>query len=77
MPLLDADRRGGASTPGNEIGWRPGRRLLLLAFDVGDRVSHGPDLLGVFIGNLKLKGFFKSHHKLDDIQRVRTQIVDE
>ena len=44
------------------------KRLLLLAFDIGDGVSDGGDLLGIFVGNLQLERFFKRHDKFHDVQ---------
>src|SRR5438552_2288571 len=48
-----------------------------LAFDVFHRVLHSRDLLGVFIGDLELECFLKSHYKLDDVERIGAQVVNE
>jgi hypothetical protein len=44
------------------------KRLLLLAFDIGDGVSDGGDLLGIFVGNFQLERFFKRHDKFHNVQ---------
>src|SRR5579864_855539 len=51
--------------------------LLLLVLDVVDGVLYGGDLLGIFVGYVDIEGFFKRHHQLHDIERIRTQIIHE
>ena len=48
-----------------------------MLLDVVDRVLHGPNLLGVFVGNVDLEGFFEGEHELDEAQRVGAEVVDE
>jgi hypothetical protein len=57
----------------------PTYRLFLgrLAFNIFDRVFDRGDFLGIFIRDLKLKGFFKSHYEFDDIKRIGAEIVHE
>src|ERR1700704_5255232 len=45
--------------------------------DVLDRVRHSADLLGVFVGNLDIEGFFESHDQFHRIERVGSQVVHE
>ena len=51
--------------------------LLLLAFDVGDGVPYGCDLLGVFVRNFQFEGLFEGHHEFHDVERIGAQVVDE
>ncbi len=53
------------------------RLPLLLAFDIVDRVLDGRDLLGGIVGNLDAKLFLEGHDQFDDVEAVRTQIVNE
>ena len=55
------------------------RSLLLrgLRFDVVHSVFYRVDLLCVLIGNFEVKRFFERHHEFDDVERIRTQIVNE
>src|ERR1035437_6663034 len=48
-----------------------------LAFNVFNRVFDRGDLLGIFVRDLKLKGFFKSHYEFDDIYRIGAEVVHE
>jgi hypothetical protein len=50
---------------------------LLVLFDVIDGVLDGLDLLGVFVGDLDVEGFFELHDELDDVERVRAEIFLE
>src|ERR1035437_10347565 len=54
-------------------------RLFLgrLAFNIFNRVFNRGDLLGIFVRDLKLKGFLKSHYELDDIKRIGAEVVHE
>src|SRR5580704_2178334 len=51
--------------------------FLAVFIDVGDSVFHRCDLFGIFIRNLDSERFFKRHHKLYDVERIRAQIVHE
>src|SRR5713226_4239829 len=57
------------------------RPKLLAAFrmlgDVIDGVLHGTDFFRVLVGNLDVEPFFKGHHQLDRVQRIRAQVVHE
>src|ERR1700710_928259 len=56
--------------------WKlPSGGLLLL--DVVDRILDGADLLGGILGDFDAEGFFESHDKLDRVEAVRAEIVDE
>src|SRR6266446_2097551 len=52
-------------------------RLLLVALDVVDDILDGADLLGFLVGDLHVVFFFEGHDQLDDVERIRTQILDE
>src|SRR5262245_3094557 len=54
-----------------------GRLILDALFDVTDRVLDGLDLLGVVVGDLERELFLDRHHELHDVERVRTEVVDE
>ena len=59
---------------------RPRRGRLLFRsffFDVFHHVADGLKLLGIFIRHFDGKFFLKCHDQLDDIERVRAQILDE
>src|SRR5688500_9954765 len=45
--------------------------------DVGDRLAHGRDLLGIFVGDFDLELFFESHDQLDRIERIGAEVIDE
>src|SRR4051812_33059802 len=45
--------------------------------DVVDGVLDGPDLLGVLVRDLRSELLLEAHDQLDQIQRIRVQIVDE
>ena len=47
---------------------------LLVLLDVVDGVLDGLDLLGVFVGDLDVEGFFKLHDELDDVERVGAEV---
>jgi TrmH family RNA methyltransferase len=80
-PLLRLTNAGNGSTGKPEAHFRLvaglRKRLLLLAFNVGNGVTDGGDLLGFFVGNLKLERFFKRHDKFHDVQRIGAEIIDE
>src|ERR1035437_10810463 len=48
-----------------------------LAFNVFNRVFDRGDLLGIFVRDFQLEGFFKSHYEFDDIKRIGAQVVHE
>src|SRR3954451_5579758 len=54
---------------------------LLAAFrilaDVIDRVFHGTNLLGIFVGNLDVECFFECHHEFHGVERIGAEIVFE
>src|SRR6185437_4891095 len=45
--------------------------------DVVNRLLHGGDLFGFFVGNLGLELFLESHDQLNGIERIGAQIVHE
>src|SRR5690349_18012887 len=45
-------------------------RYLGVLLDVADRVLHGLDLLGFFVGDLEIESFLKGHDELDAIERI-------
>src|ERR1700720_2538138 len=49
----------------------------LVSLDIGNNVFDGADLLGVFVGNFDVELLFQRHHQLDDIERVRAEVLDE
>src|ERR1039458_4301695 len=51
--------------------------FLAVFIDVGDSVFHRCYFFCIFIRNLDAERFFKRHHKLYDIERIRAQIVHE
>src|SRR5580704_19797271 len=36
--------------------------------DIVDRILHGANLLGIFVGNLDFEGLFKGHDEFDGVQ---------
>src|SRR5688572_28632265 len=48
-----------------------------MRFDIGESVFNGSDLLGILIRDLDAETFFKSHDKLDGVQRIRAEVVDK
>src|SRR5437870_5204610 len=61
------------------------RRSVLCGLPVGisvplnviDSVFHGLNLFGILVGDFNLKGFLKGHHEFHDVQRIRSQVVNE
>src|ERR1700761_3940307 len=47
---------------------------LLVLFDVVDGILDGLDLLGIFVRDLNVEGFFELHDELDDVEGVCTEI---
>src|SRR5690606_32204969 len=45
--------------------------------DVGDRLRDAPDLLGILVGDLDAELLLESHHELDDVERIGSEIVGE
>src|SRR5262245_169993 len=85
-PLTSAAQNSSAVLPIGVRAPRPvmtTRRLftrsapLLVFLDVGDRIPHGGDLLGILVGNLEVEFLLERHHELHGVQRVRSQILDE
>ncbi len=54
-----------------------GRRRSAVSVDIVDRELNSGDLLGFLVGNLGLEFLFQRHDKLNGIQRIGAQIVDE
>ena len=50
---------------------------LLVLFDVVDGVLDGLDLLGVFVGDLDVEGFFELHDEFDYVERVGAEVFLE
>ena len=50
---------------------------LLVLFDVVDGVFDGLDLLGVFVGDLDVEGFFELHDEFDDVEGVGAEVFLE
>ena len=46
-------------------------------FDVGDSVSYGLDLLGLFVGNFDAEFFLKLHDEVNGVEWISTQIGGE
>ena len=51
--------------------------LALVLFDVLGRITNGGDFFGSVIGDFDTEFFFERHDQLDDIEAVRTEIIDE
>jgi hypothetical protein len=45
--------------------------------DEVDRVLHSLDVLGLFVGDLHFELLLHGHHQLDDVERVRAEVLDE
>src|SRR5215468_1653964 len=48
-----------------------------MALDVVHDVLHGADLLRFLVGDLHVVLLLERHHELDDVERVRPQVLDE
>src|SRR4029077_16009119 len=59
--------------------WRKGSSILVpgVLLDVLDRFADIADLLGLFVGDLDAELLLEGHHQLDDVQRIRSQIIGE
>src|SRR5215472_2857421 len=87
MPLLPASnacQTSSALLPTPQISPTPvttTRRAKLVPFrmcvDVVDGILHGTNLLRLLVGNLDVEGFFKGHHQLNGVERIRSQVVDK
>ena len=53
------------------------QRLFLLRFNIIDGILHGSNLLGVFVRNIDIEGFFERHHQFDNIERIGSEIIDK
>src|SRR5678816_3008864 len=62
---------------GKDLAPAPGPALLLVGVDVVDGVPDGLDVLGLLVRDLHLELLFHRHHQLDDVQAVRTEVLDE
>src|SRR5208282_1001145 len=49
----------------------------LVSLDIGDDVLDSADLLGVLVGDFDVKLLFQRHYQLDDIERIRAEILYE
>src|SRR5262245_38165306 len=85
-PLLMAAHTGSVPIPTEVTNPTPvtttrrfkrGPLRLLLRLDVVDGVLYGLDLLGVLIGDVEVERLLERHHKLDDIERVCAEVIDE
>ena len=48
-----------------------------MLFDILGRVADGGDLLSRIVGDFDAEFLFEGHDQLDDVETVRTEIVDE
>src|SRR5215468_10999771 len=48
-----------------------------VALDVVHDVLHGADLLRLLVRDLHVVLFLEGHHQLDDVERIRAQVLDE
>src|SRR5579863_8753483 len=53
------------------------RGLRTVGLDVFDGVLHRLDLFRVLVRDLDLELLLEGHHQLDDVQRIRSQVIDE
>src|SRR5258708_5334465 len=51
--------------------------LLLVLVDEADRILDGLDVLRLLVGDLDLELLFHRHDQLDDVERVRAEVLDE
>src|SRR5215813_13632955 len=70
---MDAKTAGSVSASGELMV----RRASPVALDVVHDVLHGPDLLCFLVRDLHVVLFLEGHHELDDVERIRAQILDE
>src|SRR5208282_2940549 len=49
----------------------------LVSLDISDDVFDRTDLLGVLVGNFDVELLFQRHHQLDDVERIRAEVLDE
>src|SRR5262245_31366603 len=76
-------RRMASKTAGSD--WASGLLMVDLssamasavALDVVHDVLHGPNLLRFLVGDLHVVLFLEGHHELDDVERIRAQVLDE
>src|SRR5205085_9420330 len=52
-------------------------RSALVLVDIFDRVADGGDLLRGIVRNLDAELFLEGHDQLDDVEAVRTEVIDE
>src|SRR5436190_11278251 len=45
--------------------------------DVGDRVLHSCNLLGILVWDIEIERFLEGHNQLYDIQRIGAEVIDE
>src|SRR5208282_216930 len=49
----------------------------LVSLDVSDDVLDGANLLGVLVGDFDVELLFQRHYQLDDVERIRAEVLDE
>src|SRR5262245_4617776 len=89
-PATAASKLAVASTPSGETQPKPvtttlrrgvsrsiGSVGLELLLEVGDGVAEGLELLGILLRDLDAELLLHRHHQLDDVERVRPEVVDE
>src|SRR6476469_8225200 len=74
---IGSPRRSVSASAGCCIAPPVGCDLGRVLVDVVDGVLHGPDLLGILVGDLGPELLFEAHDELDEVQGVGIQIVDE
>src|SRR5215472_2060706 len=71
-------RRMAPKTAGSA--WASGELMVApsaMALDVVHDVLHGADLLRFLVGDLHIVLLLERHHELDDVERIRPQVLDE
>ena len=48
-----------------------------LGLEVRHRIADALQLVGVLVRDVDPEGLFQLHHQLDDVERVRTEVLDE
>src|SRR5690349_4638909 len=77
-PSCSARRSARSTIPaGSCSGRRVVRELGVSLVDVFDGVADGPDALRILVGDLGPELLFEAHDQLDQVERVRVQVVDE
>src|SRR5436305_11420522 len=55
----------------------PDPKLFLLRLDVIDGVLDGFDFFSLIVRNIEVECFFKRHDELNDVERIRSQIINK